>query len=117
LPRVTLESGGLLSTESDSVYFQGTWSFNEAWNLTLGGRYQEETRTIGNTRLFLVDTLTPGFDESYYKGNDYSRNTLIFNFGGPPLEENTFSPKVSLQWFPDETTQIYASWQRGYKSP
>ncbi|AKH69063.1 outer membrane receptor protein [Spongiibacter sp. IMCC21906] len=117
LPRVTLESGGLLSTESDSVYFQGTWSFNEAWNLTLGGRYQEETRTISNTRLFLVDNLTPGFDESYYEGNDYSRNTLISNFGGPPLEETTFSPKVSLQWFPDETTQIYASWQRGYKSP
>jgi iron complex outermembrane receptor protein len=117
LPKVTLESGGLLYTESDAVYFQGTYSFNESWNLTLGARYQEETREIGNTNLYLVDTLTPGITQSYYEGNDYSRNTLISEFGGPPLEEETFSPKISLQWFPNETTQVYTSLQRGYKSP
>ena len=116
-PKVTLESGGLLYTESDAVYFQGTYSFNEDWKLTLGARYQEETREIGNTNLYLVDTLSPGMDQSYYEGDDYSRNTLISEFGGEPLEEDTFSPKISLQWFPDETTQIYTSIQRGYKSP
>ncbi len=100
-----------------AVYFQGTYSFNEDWKLTLGARYQEETREIGNTNLYLVDTLSPGMDQSYYEGDDYSRNTLISEFGGEPLEEETFSPKISLQWFPDETTQIYTSIQRGYKSP
>lgn len=116
-PKITLESGGLLYTESDSVYFQGTWKFNEAWNLTLGARYQQETREIGNTNLYVVDNLSPGFDQSYYEGNDRSRNTLVSEFGGAPLEEETFSPKISLQWFPNETTQIYTSLQRGYKSP
>ncbi|MBW2941337.1 TonB-dependent receptor [Zhongshania aquimaris] len=116
-PKVTLESGGLLYTESDAIYFQGTYNFSSEWGLTFGARYQEETREIGNANLYLVDTLTPGISQAYYEGNDYSRNILISEFDAPPLEEETFSPKIALQWFPNEATQVYASLQRGYKSP
>lgn len=116
--RITLESAGILSTDSDALYAQGTWRFNEAWALTLGARYQEETRSIGSTYLDFVDTFTPGFDEeAYFGSSDYSRNIRISTFTAPPLEESTFSPKISLQWFPSDVMQVYASLQRGYKSP
>ncbi|USA42220.1 TonB-dependent receptor [Spongiibacter taiwanensis] len=121
--RAVLESGGLLTTESDALYFQGTWRFNEEWAMTLGARYQEETREIGNTALDLVDTGCAGgdgsygTDVSYYQGSDKSCNSRLLDFGGPPLEETTFSPKINVQWFPTETAQIYASIQKGYKSP
>ncbi|MGB1907452.1 MAG: TonB-dependent receptor domain-containing protein, partial [Spongiibacter sp.] len=83
-----------------------------------GARYQEETREIGSTYLDFVDTSGEDFDEEeYFGGDDYSRNSRISTFTAPPLEEKTFSPKISLQWFPTITTQVYASIQRGYKSP
>lgn len=121
--RVVLESGGLLKTESDALYAQGTYSFSDEWKLTLGARYQTETRKIGNTYLDLINTVTPGFDDSYYysdhddKDGDRSRNIPISKFGGAPLKQKTVSPKISLQWFAADQMQIYTSLQKGYKSP
>ncbi|WP_286696053.1 TonB-dependent receptor [Spongiibacter sp. UBA1325] len=117
-PRITLESAGILTTDSDALYAQGTWTFNDEWALTLGARYQEETRGIGSTYLDFVNTLGGDYNErEYFSGNDYSRNTRISTFEAPPLEETTLSPKISLQWFPTEVMQVYTSLQRGYKSP
>ncbi|MGQ0700963.1 MAG: TonB-dependent receptor domain-containing protein [Panacagrimonas sp.] len=101
---VSLNSHGVLTSESMSVYFQGTYKISEAFSLTLGGRYQEEDRDLENASL-AVPT-----------GND-GREIFLRRDEVPTLKAKQFSPKVALQWRTSELSQIYASWARGFKSP
>ncbi|AKH68087.1 outer membrane receptor protein [Spongiibacter sp. IMCC21906] len=114
---IILEAAGILETESNSAYLQGTWSFNSEWSLTLGARYQEETRGISESYLDLVNTLPTPPPASYFEGNDYSRNVRLAEFEVDDVEDKTFSPKVSVQYFPADQVQMFASLQRAYKSP
>ena len=114
---VMLQAGGIVYTDSDSVYFQGTWTFNEAFNATIGVRYQEETRSVNNTHLDLVDTTNGPPPKSYYQSSDTSRNTVLQNFEGSSVDTTTVSPRLAIQYFPTDWLQIYASASRGYKSP
>ena len=114
---IMLESTGILDTDSTSVYFQGTWTFNEAFNVTLGARRQEEHREIGNTYLDLVDTTTGNPPREYYDSDDYSRNTRLQNFEGNEIDATTTSWRAAFQWFATDWLQVYASASRSFKSP
>lgn len=115
--RVTLEAGASLITESDALYAQGTWTFSPELQLTLGLRYQDETRGIENSFLDYVRTLPDAPPIEYYQGNDYSRNVRINSFSVPDVTVETLSPRIALQYYPMDALQIYGSVSRGYKSP
>lgn len=114
---IFLESSGILATEATSAFFQGTYKFTDELLLTLGARYQEETRGISNTYLDLVNPLLGRPPQSYFEGNDYSRNIRISNFSVPDINDTTVSPKIAVQWFATDNSQVYSSLQRAYKSP
>jgi len=114
---VMLQSTGILDTTADSVYFQGTWTFDERFNLTLGARYQEEHREIGDTYLDLVDTTSGNPPPEYYEGNDFSRNTRVLSFEGKEVDANTTSWRIASQYFASDVVQFYTSLSRSYKSP
>ena len=101
---VNLVSGGLISTKSESAYFQATWTFAPWLDVTIGGRYQEEARDISDSRLAF--RASPGAEE-----------TLLQSFTVPTLEETNFTPKISVQYRPTDDIQIYASASQGFKSP
>lgn len=116
-PDVVLGNGGILETESNSAYMQATW-FTTSWlNITAGVRYQEETRGITNSYLDVVNPLVGNPPNEYYKSGDQSQNIRLADFSAPDLEDKTISPRIAIQLFPTENLQLFASAQRGYKSP
>ncbi|MFQ3200559.1 MAG: iron complex outermembrane receptor protein [Zhongshania sp.] len=116
-PSIVLGNGGILETEADSIYTQATWSATENFNVTMGLRYQEETRGIYNSYLDVVSPTAGRPPNDYYKSGDQSQNIRIFNFSAPDIEEKTLSPRIALQYFIADSFQIFSSAQRGYKSP
>ena len=93
---------GLLDTESWSGYLQTTASVTDWLDLTLGGRWQYETRTLVQSDVSVRNI----------SGN------LVRAYGFQPREssDHNFSPKVSLDLRPFDDFLVYASFQRGFKS-
>jgi iron complex outermembrane recepter protein len=107
IPGVDIGGGlvlrGLLGTESTSYFAQGTADITDWFAVTLGGRYQTETRRIvaSSTSLQLPDT---------------SAGPTLFNFPKPSEDTSNFSPKISLDFKPWDDTLIYLSYTKGFKS-
>jgi len=116
-PDLVLGNGGILTTESDSAYMQATWFVFDWLDLTAGVRYQEETRGITNSYLDLVDPTVGTPPNDYYDSGDQSRNIRLIDFSAPDLKDTTTSPRIAIQYRPTDYLQIFASAQRGYKSP
>ncbi|HEY0973013.1 MAG TPA: TonB-dependent receptor [Solimonas sp.] len=93
---------GLLDTESWSGYLQTTASLTDWLDLTLGGRWQYETRHLVQSDVSVRNL----------SGN------LVRAYGFQPAESSAHnvSPKVSLDLRPFDDFLIYASFQRGFKS-
>jgi iron complex outermembrane receptor protein len=114
---VVLGNGGILTTESNSAYLQTTW-FALPWlDITLGARYQMETRGITNSYLDVVLPTAGEPPNDYFDRHDTSQNIRVRNFSAPDLEDNTLSPRLAIQIKPSDEFQIYASAQRAFKSP
>ncbi|CAA0110611.1 Pesticin receptor [Zhongshania aliphaticivorans] len=99
---VTLASYGLLETESASAFAEGTYTLFDRLDLSLGLRYDEETRGVNGSR---VDISVA--------------NTITLPFSSFEVEDATterLSPRVSAKWSFD-TWQIYTSYSIGYLSP
>lgn len=95
---------GVVDTESHATYGQLTWEPVDWFGLTVGGRYQEETRStvVSSASLSLrpLDGEVP-----------------LFNFDPQSTSTTNFSPKVAIQLRPfGEDTMLYGSWQQGFKS-
>ncbi|MBS0367206.1 MAG: TonB-dependent receptor [Proteobacteria bacterium] len=82
--------------EQYAVFGEGTFSFTDQWKLTLGARYARskysfDTNT-GGPQLFAPPTHNTG-DNS----------------------ENSFTPKVSLQYQMDQRNMFYATYAKGFR--
>jgi len=118
LNKLTLESAGIISAVADSVYAQGTWSFNSAFNMTLGIRYQDETRGVAGNYLDVVNTLFGDPGAEYYQNHDRRElNTRILEFSPPDINEKTWAPRLAFQYFVNDSIQLYTSASRAYQSP
>jgi outer membrane receptor protein involved in Fe transport len=98
--------------EQTAVFGEFTWHINDAWDLTLGGRYFERT----NNNIFFVDH--PG--DIGLNGEpdvtDPNSRAFILEFGHPPnhsQEDKEFIPKVSLSWSFADDKRIYALYTQG----
>jgi iron complex outermembrane receptor protein len=113
---IYLETGGKITIESDSVFAEANYEFTDRLNATFGVRYQEETRGLeGN----YFDAINPAFGtppESYFRGNDKSRNINVAVFEVPDLEDESVAPRLALQYFVNDEIQVYTSLSRGFKS-
>lgn len=114
---VVLGNGGILTTESNSVYFQGTWFATDWLDVTLGARYQHETRGITNSYLDVVLPTAGTPPNAYYDSGSQAQNIRLFNFSAPDLEDKTLSPRLALQFRLADDVQIYTSATRAFKSP
>ncbi len=90
-----------METDSESVFAQGSWQFNDWLALTLGVRAQDETRTLLKSGGSVQTPLGP------VPYTDYS---------GQSDTTQSISPKVSFQFTPWEEGLIYGSYQEAVKS-
>jgi iron complex outermembrane recepter protein len=114
---LVLGNGGLLVTESDAAYLQGTWAATDWLDITLGARYQIETRRLTNSYLDVVLPTAGSPPNDYYDRRDRSQNIRVRSFEAPPLKDRTLSPKLAIQIKPSQNIQYFASAQRAFKSP
>jgi len=102
---VTLGLEGVLDTDSTAGFFQGTYDFTDNISLTVGGRYQTETRRLVKSNVGLVVDASQG-----------EAGTRVITF--QPQEEDTsnFSPKVVLDVKAFDGQLFYLSYSKGFKS-
>ncbi len=99
---VSLGLVSLLDTESTAYFGQVTTHFTDWMHLTLGGRYQTETRQVVESSIGTV-------------GLDGGVDTLL-QFRRPRQDDSNFSPRVVLGFNPVDGTLLYGSWSKGFKS-
>lgn len=112
---VTLNLQGVLDTESTAYFAQATAELTDWMSLTLGGRYQTETRKISKSTTRFV----PNPDQPY----DVVP-VCDFNSPSSPCGQNAkrkadtsnFSPKAVLDFKPWDDHLFYASYSKGFKS-
>jgi iron complex outermembrane receptor protein len=78
-------------TKSYAIFGDFNWAFAEGFRLSFGGRFTHDKKFLSNA------------------------------FGGVPIGEGEasfekFTPKLGVDWRPNDNTMLYASWSRGYRS-
>jgi iron complex outermembrane recepter protein len=87
LPAAQVVSG---TAKSSAVFADFNWQFIDQWRLNFGGRYTKDKKSLDNT-----------FGAA---------------LGNPSASFNKFTPKVAIDWRPNEDYMFYASFSRGYRS-
>lgn len=109
-PQPKVRLFGKLRTESPAGFFQGTLEPLRWMDVTFGGRYQTEQRTIVGSRSELL------FSDG--------RTMPFFTFAERTRNDSNFSPKAVLSLRPLDWLSLgfvddfmtYVSWSRGFKS-
>ncbi len=99
---VDINAMGYMEVESTAFYTQSTIQLPYDIALTLGGRYQVESREMKSSRdqLQLTDTVF----------------IPLFDFRDQRADLSNFSPKIALDYRLTDDVMTYASYQRGFKS-
>ena len=91
VPGVVLDLPQYTDQENESwaLFFEGDYSFNDQWTLTLGGRYTEDEKTTNQ-----VGVVTASAN----------------------AEWDEFTPKVALKYEINDASMIYGLYSRGYRA-
>ncbi|NIM69808.1 MAG: TonB-dependent receptor [Xanthomonadales bacterium] len=89
LPQTTNQT-----SESKALFFEGDYRFNEAWTLTVGGRWTDDDKTTDQFNEGNPFTTTASAKESW----------------------SEFTPKVALKWDFQDDAMLYALYSRGYRA-
>ncbi|WP_068071670.1 TonB-dependent receptor [Novosphingobium lentum] len=79
-------------TESYAAFGDFNWAFADRFRLSFGGRYTHDKKELVNS---FLTTGTVGSGKASF---------------------NKFTPKVGIDFRPDNNTMLYASWSRGFRS-
>ena len=106
--------GGDVDNTNYAAFAQADYHLNQAWTLTAGGRLTREEKSVQIATFFPV---TAG------SRCDFATGVCAFNFPGPafpgaPGSEtwDHFTPKLGVQWRPDDNMLVYGHWTRGVRS-
>ncbi|MEE2878053.1 MAG: TonB-dependent receptor, partial [Pseudomonadota bacterium] len=101
---VQLSLNGVLGTKSYATFFQTTAAINDWFSITLGGRYQEETR----------QQLKSNTDVALF-ANSPDQTITVLNFRKGKAKSSNFSPKLVFD-FKFDDDMVYLTYSKGYKS-
>lgn len=79
------------TSQSMAVFGDFNWAFADKWRLSFGGRYTNDRKSTVN-----------------------SVNFVQFPYADATF--NKFTPKIGVDFRPNDQHMIYASWSRGYRS-
>lgn len=121
-----VNAGGRLSywqqdTTSSAAFFQGTYRINDAWSVTAGVRYTEESKDayarteltqsstgLGNPQSPAEAAFLHGFQASTFASWEHEFNE--------DRATNQLVPGVTVQWEPDDNNNFYVAYAEGFKS-
>lgn len=112
-------------TTSYAVYGQGNWDLNDRWSLTVGARFtrDEKDYVAESVNCDLVAANDPSIIGTPFEnfaacgGVGGSLNVIAEAFLVTPSDEWTdFSPKVAIQFRPNDNLMWFGSISKGFKS-
>ncbi|BFM17546.1 TonB-dependent receptor [Maricurvus nonylphenolicus] len=110
------DSESVLENEVWALYSHLTFSLTDNLNLVTGLRYSEEEKAVDFNNL--MGTTEEYFD--YLRQNDAGIMTLGASTTSPDfsesIDEEEWTYSASLQYFPTEDIQLYASYSKGFKA-
>ena len=107
----TTFTSGDIGTRAWAAFFDGSYAFNDAFSVSLGGRYTVDRRTANIYRqIFLGLAGSPGM------GNPgaipFRTDTNLPNL---EREDKKFTPRLALAYKLDSQHNLYASYAQGFK--
>lgn len=114
-------------TKHWSVYGLIEWEFIENWRAILEGRYSDEQLDVtgpdrgddpssaGPPRPRAYDTAAPPLPSPVVPGTFPGVVGPAYGQLSDSVDDDFFSPKVTLQWDATDNAMIYASWAKAYK--
>jgi iron complex outermembrane receptor protein len=115
--QVDLQSGGIFDADSWAVFAQGTWAFTEAFELTLGGRYTEDTRKYLPDQFFegfpIGPLPVPCFGEF---GPTCEVGDRVLPYVEVSTKTDEFVPMVNLAYRFSDQLLTYFTYAEGFKS-
>ncbi len=109
-------------TNSWALYGQMEWTFNDQWSATLGARYTKDEKDYtatavdcGGTEASRAAAGFANFPECQGRGGSLSIVSETFQVT-PSDSWDDFSPKATIQFQPNDSTMIFGSVTRGFKS-
>lgn len=103
-------------TESLAFYLQGDYRLTDSLELTLGGRYTDETKEIDFSSL-IRDSYPASFIPAFAPPNLLPTSANMVAAGIPlELDESQFSPRVALTYTVNDDLLFFASATNGFKS-
>ena len=99
--------GGSQNQDTVAVFASVDWSLSDQFILNIGGRYTQEDKDAKVATIF-IPALT---------GSGCSIETGCQNYDF--IDDNSwtsFTPKLGFQYLPDDETQLYGFWTKGFRS-
>ena len=107
-----------------AVFAQSTWSIANNIRLTVGGRYSQETKDADRLQQHVASAGSPFLGATLPVGVATDPYNLLYGiFAIEPYERisgeidnDSFTPVITLEWDLSEDAMAYATWTRGHKS-
>ena len=115
------EGGGIQDHDTWGVFLTFDYDFTNQFTLTLGGRYTEEDKSVeiaslnANIAPLPAGNLLSGTAVRPFLACDVIGEACAFDFVDKDSWDS-FTPKVGLQWRPNDDIQAYAHWTKGFRS-
>lgn len=99
-----------LDSEAISIFAQAEFDLTDQWTFSLGGRYIEETKTLKGANISAgIFALNPVTGPFAVPAGPHQNPTN-------ELEEENFSPEVTLSYQPTDDYLLYATYKEAFKS-
>ncbi|KPF93239.1 TonB-dependent receptor [Novosphingobium sp. AAP83] len=92
-------------TESYAFFGDFNWALNETVRLSFGGRWSHDSKQLFN-----------GFAGGKLIDPNNVQRSQFVPVGTGNADFSKFTPKVGIDWRPNNDVMVYASWSRGYRS-
>jgi iron complex outermembrane receptor protein len=108
---------GCVNTKSISVYGDATWSVTDNWNLSFGGRWNEDDKTASVYVARYLGVLEG--PETALDPNNIPPNLTLLAVQSDYTNSRTFddfTPRISVDYRFNDNVMAYATFQNGFKS-
>jgi len=114
---ITDLTDGCVNTKSISVYGDATWSITDNWNLSFGGRWNEDDKTASVYVARYLGVLKG--PETALDPNNIPPNLTLLAVQSDYTNSRTFddfTPRISLDYRFNDNVMVYGTFQNGFKS-
>lgn len=108
---------GCVNTKSISVYADASYALTDKWNLSVGGRWNQDDKKASVFAATYLGVLT-GYETAFDPSN-MPANLLLLSVDSDYTNSNTFddfTPRVSVDYTINDNMMTYASYTNGFKS-